>query len=229
MKTLPFALPPDKAINYDYYPRVKCLRQLLGNDAVMVACQPGTKKPKQRWGRLTLAAMSKPSHLGKLETHNIGIVLGTTSNGLCSIDLDDDAAMDEFLRINPHLCESLRSVGESGCNVWVRIIGDYPASCKITWNDGEAAGEWRADGNQTIISGKHPSGCEYTIVVEEKPAEIEFGKINWPKDFRVGLLRASAPIVHSNTVTQLHRSHSHSVTQCTQVGASPTAFAISSF
>ena len=49
------------------------LTRLLGH-VVFLACPVKTKKPKGRWGLLTLADM-KPEHLAKLPAGNIGVSL----------------------------------------------------------------------------------------------------------------------------------------------------------
>ena len=41
-------------------------------------------------------------------------------------------------------------------------------------------GEWRSDGGQTVIYGKHPSGSPYVWVVQERPVTIKFDDIVWP-------------------------------------------------
>src|SRR5688572_6391332 len=56
----------------------------------------------------------------------IAVVLGKASNGLCSIDCDSEAALDEFLRQNPGLKNTLISKTNRWANLWVRISGDYP-------------------------------------------------------------------------------------------------------
>jgi hypothetical protein len=45
---------------------------------------------------------------------------------------------------------------------------------------GDEIGEWRGDGNQTIISGTHPEGLPYRFVVEKPVVTLEYGEITWP-------------------------------------------------
>jgi hypothetical protein len=112
------------------------------------------------WQKLTLADMT-PSYLAGLNHgQNIGVLLGAASDGLCSIDADNDEYLEEFLKLNPGLRETLISRGARGGNVWLRIDGPYPKSVNLTL-DGKSWGEWRADGMQTVIHGTHPSGREY--------------------------------------------------------------------
>ena len=44
---------------------------------------------------------------------------------------------------------------------------------------GKPIGEWRANGNQTIIQGIHPEGESYNIKVKHPPARINYSEINW--------------------------------------------------
>jgi hypothetical protein len=125
--------------------------------------------------------MDDAKHLAKLETAgNIGVSLGEVSNGLITIDLDQDSYVDSFLAANPLLKNTLRTAAERGCNIWLRFRSEYPRSCYLTDPAGSKIGEWRADGNQTIIAGTHPSGCAYRFVVEEPVIAIDYNAIIWP-------------------------------------------------
>ena len=117
-----------------------------------------------------------------LQQGNIGVLLGKPSNGVCSIDIDDDRGVEPFIRLNPNLQATLRSKGRRGCNLWVRIRGEVPKTHKLKTGGGQDFGEWRADGGQTVISGVHPSGCDYQILNQSKPITIRFNEIKWPAD-----------------------------------------------
>ena len=165
---------------------VSHLRGLLGKDVVLLPIPSGQKGPITRgWQTTTVATMSEPAYLESLARGNIGVVLGRNSGGLCSIDFDTDAAGEEFLSLNPPFRETLRSRGSRGFNCWVRIVGKFPVSGKLTGGtlvDGKpsALGEWRANGNQTVIHGIHPSGCHYERFHEVLPIEVPFESIVWP-------------------------------------------------
>lgn len=133
------------------------------------------------WQRMTQAECLHPANLARFgpEFPSIGIVLGKASNHLCSIDLDSDELLAEFLACNPKLQGSLVSRGYRGGNVWVRVTGPYPPMSKIR-RGREACGEWRADGGYTIIWGVHPSGKRYSCS-EGMPVEISFAEIDWPE------------------------------------------------
>jgi P4 family phage/plasmid primase-like protien len=163
------------------------LRKLLG-DAVMIPIKTGEKGPKIKgWQETTLEKMSEPGYLKRLALGNIGVLLGKPSSGLCSIDIDTDDQVEPFLDLNPKLKQSLRTQGARGANVWVRILGEFPRLTPLTQlqtHDGAEKpvkwGEWRATGGQTVIYGKHPSGCQYQILNRAAPVEIEFEDIVWP-------------------------------------------------
>jgi uncharacterized protein DUF5906/D5-like protein len=161
---------------------------------VLLAIPLGKKGPNTKeWQKLTLAHMT-PEYLASLNGHkNIGVSLGAASQGLCSIDVDNDDELERFLSLNPALQGSLMSRGVRGANIWVRIKDDYPKSYSL-WKKGSAKsketkfGEWRATGNQTVIHGKHPSGCLY-FNNGKRPIEIEFSHITWPESLDLPWVR----------------------------------------
>jgi hypothetical protein len=158
--------------------RVFNLQSLLG-PAVLLKVPSGSKGPNTReWQSTSLADMTL-EYLATL-TENIGVLQGVPSKGLCSIDCDNDTALDEFLAKNPRLEQTLRTKGSRGANIWVRMRGEYPRIGKIKNMAGKEIGEWRGTGGQTIIHGKHPSGCDYTILNGVPPVELSFADIKWP-------------------------------------------------
>ena len=160
--------------------RISYLRELLG-PAVLLPWPSRTKGDRRKWKHLHFADMNDPSHLAKLErAGNIGVALGQVSNGLVSIDLDDDSYVTALLNANPLLNNTLRTRAARGCNVWLRCSDGYPASQKLKDPSGAEVGEWRADGNQTIISGAHPDGMAYRFVVKEPVITISYDAIIWP-------------------------------------------------
>jgi P4 family phage/plasmid primase-like protien len=173
---------------------VPALREKLGQDVVLVPIPYGQKGPNQKgWQTKTLKDMERPEYLGALKSGNIGVLLGKPSNGLCSIDVDaEDGETDEFLQLNPALKSTLQTRGKRGQNFWVRIIGDYPPATKLFFEGRANAdggplswGEWRATGNQTVIYGRHPSGCDYQILCDAKPVELPFASIVWPQGLKL--------------------------------------------
>jgi len=84
------------------------------------------------------------------------------------------------LEANPLLRDTLRTAAQRGCNIWLRCTTDYPRSCKLRNGSGQEIGEWRADGNQTIIAGTHPNGLAYRFVVDRPVIPVKYKAIIWP-------------------------------------------------
>jgi len=163
---------------------VKHLVSLVGNDVVLLPCDKGVKGARESaWQKTTIEKMRNPDYIRELEcAGGIAVLTGKASNGLCSIDIDDDEMVEPFLALNPKLRETLRSRGRRGCNLWVRIDGAYPRPCVIKQADGSAWGEWRSTGYCTMIHGLHPEGMTYTRSPEVPPITIHFEDIQWPED-----------------------------------------------
>ncbi|MDB4565824.1 hypothetical protein N9Z99_04870, partial [Akkermansiaceae bacterium] len=91
----------------------QAILQALGCEAVLLPIREGSKATCiQGWPEKVFADTQRPeyqSHL-KLSTA-IAVSLGAPSGGICSIDFDDEQALDDFLNINPRLCSSLQTRG----------------------------------------------------------------------------------------------------------------------
>ena len=151
----------------------------LTEKAVLLNVRSKTKAPTEKgWTELSLGDMTN-HYLGKL-TSNIGVSLGAPSNGLHSIDCDDDKFFDELGKLNPRFSDTLQSHGARGGNYWIRIVGDHPKSGKIRLKESDGqVGEWRSTGNQTIIHGTHPNGTKYHNN-GKKAITLGFAEIRWP-------------------------------------------------
>jgi hypothetical protein len=160
--------------------RIERLRELLG-PAVLLPWSAGSKGGNKKWKHRQLVDMNDATYLAKLEkAGNIGVALGAVSNGLVTIDIDEDSYVEPFLEANPPLRRTLRTAAHRGCNLWLRCSTDYPSSCKLKDQSGNEIGEWRADGNQTIIAGTHPSGMPYQFVLEKPAITVDYKDIIWP-------------------------------------------------
>lgn len=156
------------------------LRELLG-PVVLLACK-GKKPLRKGWQKLTVADMT-PEYLTTLHGHNFGVSLGTASAGLVSVDFDTDEALAAFLAVNPDLADTLRTRGRRGGNLWFRVLGTVPKSSKLNDASRVAVGEWRADGNQTIIHGIHPDTKQpYEMVRRVAPMVLSIASIQWPAE-----------------------------------------------
>ncbi len=166
---------------------VRAVRDLLGPKAVLLPVLKGEKRPSiPDWQKVTIDRMDDPAYLTQLETGNLGVLLGSASDGLCAIDIDDDAALEPFLGLNPLLRGTLRSRGARGAQLWVKIDGEYPKLTKIKTTQGADFGEWRADGGQSVIHGIHPDTKKpYTVQHHAGPIEIKFDEIRWPDNLKL--------------------------------------------
>ena len=177
------------------------LRGLLGPDVVLVPVPYGEKGPRLAgWQNITVAAMDDLDYLERFAARgNCGVLLGHASGGLCSVDIDDDEVVEPFLALNPRLRCTLRTHRARGCNLWVRVLGDYPRLTGLKTRDGRKFGEWRADGGQTTIYGAaidagkgETTPVPYCVVVEAAPVEIAFADIVWPDNVAPPGLPAAA-------------------------------------
>ena len=192
----------DKAATPEYLKLIK----LLGHDVVLIPCPWWTKVASIKWKQLGVEVMSDPNHLRRLESGNIAVKLGHASGGLCSIDIDDDNQFEEFLELNPRLKDSLLTKGARGGNIWVYIDGEYPPS-KKTGPQSSWKIEWRADGNYTLISGLHPSGCNYRFLNEVKPVLIPFNAINFPDCVSSIFVTTATQRTQRTQRTQIHNNN----------------------
>ena len=160
---------------------VEDVYQILGDDAVLLALPRGIKYPvADGWQKTTLATSRTPEYQQTLARSDLGVLLGRAGNGNCSIDCDCDDAAAALLASNPRFAETFQTRGARGRNFWLRITGDVPKSCNLS-ADGVKLGEWRADGNQTKISGTHPdTGNPYQWLTTTEPLNLAFTDIVWP-------------------------------------------------
>ena len=87
------------------------LRNLLGQDVVLLPVIRGQKAPSlTSWQRTSVADMDSPEYLLSLSQGNIGVLLGEASGNICTVDIDDDAAVEPFLELNPTLRYTLGRV-----------------------------------------------------------------------------------------------------------------------
>jgi phage/plasmid-associated DNA primase len=156
---------------------IERLDALLGEDAFFVPCEWGTKKPLVTYVERPFEGTKSAAYRALFDTEprNVAVYLGKASGGLCAIDFDADADLVAFLALNPKLKGALQSRGSRGGMVWLRIEGEYPASC----NTGHF--EWRADKRLSTIWGRHPKGMDYSLVVEAPPVKVGFEEIVWPE------------------------------------------------
>lgn len=161
------------------------LDELFDRKAVLIEVRAGKKVPVGQWGDKTLKDMKDPEHRRRLGRGSIGVALGSRSNGLFTVDCDDDGAMQAFLEANPSLKGTLTSRGARGCNFWFWAASSVPPTRKLTC-DGKPWGELRSEGSQTVIWGRHPSGKDYEFLVKAKPMTVDPNDIVWPAGVKTG-------------------------------------------
>jgi len=156
---------------------------LLGDDVFFVPCGWGTKTPLHTYVERPFEGTKTPAYraLFNSEPTNIAVRLGKFSGGLCAIDCDADDELATFLAVNPKLSNTLQSRGSRGGTVWIRVVGEFPASC----DEPDGRFEWRADERLSMIYGRHPKGMNYRLVVETAPVTLKFEEIVWPTGWKL--------------------------------------------
>ena len=123
--------------------RVTHIQQTFGGCTAMVAVECGTKRAVQKgFQNFTDEVMRDTNHLALLERSNIGILVGSLSFNLVSIDFDDDMAQEEFIEANPSLAETRTSKVARGVNLWFQKCDDFPGKIIKLKRDGKEIGEW---------------------------------------------------------------------------------------
>ena len=172
------------------------VRELL-RGAVLLKVNRGTKKAAQTgWQKLTVADMTE-AYFATFGCSNIAVVVGSASGGLCSIDVDSDEDLANFLELNPKLRGTLTTRRVRGANLWLPSKGPQKLH-KIQSSTGESWGEWRDVGGYTLIQGEamDPKKGEtiptaYQIVVDAPPIDIAFDEIVWPSHLRLPWIATS--------------------------------------
>ncbi len=154
---------------------------LLGSDAFLVPCIRGTKMPAVTYAQRPFEATQTPAYRFAVASgeFNIAVYLGQMSGGLCALDFDADEDLAAFLAFNAALENTTRSRGSRGGMVWLRIEGEFPASCTTE------RFEWRANGRLSTIYGRHPQGMDYTLLVDTPPVTVKFADIQWPEGWEL--------------------------------------------
>jgi P4 family phage/plasmid primase-like protien len=160
---------------------------LLGEDVFFVPCEWGTKKPLLTYTERPFESTKSEAYRAVFDVDqtNIAVYLGKPSGGLCAIDFDRDEDLTAFLAVNPEMAETTRSRGSRGGMLWVRMQGEFPESSSTEHF------EWRADKRLSTIYGRHPSGVDYTLLVDAAPVVLPFSEIVWPEGWELPWLNAS--------------------------------------
>src|SRR5438552_6574068 len=127
-------------------PREK-IESLFGESAFLVPCEWGTKKPLVTYVERPFEATKTEAYRAVFDVQevNVAVYLGKASGGLCAVDFDRDEDLTSFIAANPGLVGTTQSRGSRGGMVWVRMKGEFPASCNA------AHFEWRAGQRPSAI------------------------------------------------------------------------------
>jgi P4 family phage/plasmid primase-like protien len=189
---------------------IKKLYALLGADAVLIPAAYGEKRPLLKsWQDTSWAETQTDDYQAQVAEGNVGVVLCGNGTHLCAIDIDDDQDMEPFFELNPALRTTLITRGARGCQIWLHIVEDpkysqlqlprHPAVKALKFRPGfrdrenpangdltpGQFGEWRADGGQSIIYGRHPDGHDYSFINEAPAIRFRFRDIRWPKSIEL--------------------------------------------
>jgi hypothetical protein len=176
--------------------------QRLLPKAVFLPIERGQKGPHLTgWTLTTFKQTQSEGYQESLRRHPVtGVLLGSHSGGLCTIDCDTDPFLEAILVLNPRLAETLQTHGQSGGQLWAYFTGRRPykvvgitvsadsplakgARSEPDDNGRVEIGEFRAEGGQSVIAGPHKeTGSPYTWPVANPPIEIPFDEIIWPAD-----------------------------------------------
>src|SRR4029077_13353905 len=155
----------------------------------------GTKRPRIKgWNQLTWDTLDeyywRCFRQSIVEEGNLAVLLGPISGDLCTIDIDRDELLADFLSVNPALRDTLTTKGNKGCQFWFRAVGLYWAEVRrILDARGNQIGEWRG-GQKSTIWGEHPKSksgkiLRYRFVNETPVKEIEISTLQLPTGWRL--------------------------------------------
>ena len=186
---------------------IKNLYEVFGPNSVLLPIPFCKKGPKTKgWSHTKFTDTCTEVYAQGLLHGNVGILQGPESGHLVSVDVDSNNDFKEFLSLNPNLSSSVITMGSRGGNLWLRMKGPYPRLTALKKTScGEKWGEFRAEGGQTVVHGRHPSFIDYRIISKREPKaiiECTFDNIVWPDYVVRG--ESSRPLreprVHSDSV-----------------------------
>jgi hypothetical protein len=180
------------------YPTLSDAREMLPG-AVFLSIDPATKSPihGKKWQQITLEQSLKEGHQRLLEAaESIGVLLGPPSGDIVEIDCDSMPLFNLMPVLNPFLANTLSTRGRRGGGYWIRMIGEYPARIYVLAVESDNPlgtglepdpksglihiGEFRGGRAQSIICGRHQSGCYYTWPNRSALVPVRFGDFTWP-------------------------------------------------
>jgi hypothetical protein len=134
-------------------------------------------------------------HQARLTRENIAVAIN--KNGVHAIYFATAAALEDFLKSNPKLRESLVTAGPLGTVVWLICSEAETKTVSIS-----GVMSWLGAGEAIVVSGRGPLEPLFTILNLAPPLEIKFGEINWPEPMRVEMILHSNAVLHGAPNTQ---------------------------
>ena len=160
-------------------PALEMAREYLARSMQVVPVPAGLKRPVlPKWQELRLVDADLPAHFSN--GSNIGIILGTPSDGLVDVDLDCAEAEVVASYFLPQTKMWSGREKRPRSHAWYRAIDAAPKTLKFSdprENEGEDHAtliELRSTGGQTIVApSRHPSGDTYIWNGSLDPASVD--------------------------------------------------------
>ncbi len=159
-------------------PALDMAREYLARSMRVVPVPAGSKQPVlSNWPELRLTDADLPAHFSN--GSNIGIILGTPSDGLVDVDLDCAEAEIVARYFLPQTKMWGGRDKRPRSHAWYRAVGDAPKTIKFSdprkkeGEDHATLIELRSTGGQTIVApSRHPTGDVYRWDGSLDPAPI---------------------------------------------------------
>lgn len=160
-------------------PALEMAREYVARKMRVVPVPAGLKRPVlPKWQELRLTETDLPPHFSN--GSNIGIILGTPSDGLVDVDLDciEVESVARFYLPDTKMWGGRDKRPRS--HAWYRAVGDAPKTVKFSdprkkeGEDHATLIELRSTGGQTIVApSRHPSGDTYIWNGSLDPAAVD--------------------------------------------------------
>lgn len=166
-------------------PALDMAREYVARNMRVVPVPAGSKEPVLKaWPELRLGQADLPAHFSN--GSNIGIILGTPSDGLVDVDLDCAEAELVARYFLPQTKMWSGRDKRPRSHAWYRAVGDAPKTIKLIdprkkeGEDHATLLELRSTGGQTLVApSRHPTGDVYRWDGSLDPAPIAGDDLAW--------------------------------------------------
>lgn len=137
------------------------LKNFLPDEAVLIPLKPATKRPMYpKWQCTTRQSMNLVLDSNILDKNaGIGLICGSTSRGLCFIDIDNEMLAGDFCKQLPQLQYGSKIFGNRGYKILVRVPEDVRGFA-LKSESGARFGELLGNRQQGVVAGIHPETKE---------------------------------------------------------------------